>query len=76
MDELLSKAYRIKDEAFGDKPGYMRPRDIHPHMRAWIVSLILTIWGIIIVDTWFSAVLIGCIWLVTQWAFFRAKVLL
>ena len=74
LNDLMAKAYRIKDDTYGDKPGYIKPDDIHPHMRAWIVSLALTIWAVFVVDGLFQACLVVSIWMVTQWSFFRARV--
>lgn len=74
FDGVMAKAYNIKEDAFGEKEDYIKPRDIHPHMRSWVISLVLVVWAIFIADTFFLALLIGVTWLVTQWSFWRAKV--
>ena len=76
LNELMGKAQAMKEDVYGDKPSYMKPRDIHPHMRSWIVSLLLVIWAVVAVDTVFQSVLVASVWLVTQWSFFHAKVAL
>ena len=76
LNNLMAKAQRLKEETYGDKPSYFSPKDIHPSMKAWIVSFILTVWAVILADGLFLSVLVLCVWLVTQWAFWRAKVLL
>lgn len=75
LDKMMSKAYNIKEDVYGEKPGYFIPRDIHPHIKGWIASLILTIITCFIVDNWIHAIMVGAIWLLTQWSFWRAKVL-
>lgn len=76
LDTVMSKAYEIKENVYGEKHGYMKPRDIHPHIRSWIVSLALTVWAVVIVPSLFQAILVLSIWLVTQWSFYRSRVLL
>lgn len=76
LDKVMSKAYDLKEDVYGDKPGYMKPRDVHPHIRSWIVSLLLMIWCAVIVETVFQMFLVISVWLVTQWSFYRCKVLI
>ena len=74
LNNLMGKAYALKEDVYGDKIGYIKPNDIHPHMRSWIVSLFLTIWALFIVENFFQVFLVASIWLVTQWSFYRARV--
>jgi hypothetical protein len=74
LDKVMSKAYRMKEDVYGEKPGYLRPRDVHPHMKSWVVSLILTVWAMFILTTFFEMMLVLSIWLVTHWSFFRCQV--
>lgn len=70
---MFEKALELKEEVFGEKVGYLDPKEVSPIMSTWSLSFFLVIGGAFFLDLW-GALIVGVVWLLLNYSFFNAKV--
>ena len=71
---MFERALELKDEVFGQKIGWITPKDISPHVNSWFVGFFLTLVGVFTANSLFHAILYGVLFFVMNWSFYRSKV--
>ena len=71
---LFEKALELKDEVFGEKIGWLEPKDISPHINSWFVGLFICLVGVFTANSLFHSILYGVLFVVLNWSFYRSVV--
>lgn len=73
IHEIMAKAYKLKEDTYGDDGAWVNPREIRPKMLWWSVSLISFIIGMFVISGW-EFVWVAIVWATSNYAFFNSEV--
>ena len=71
---IFYKALELKDEIFGEKIGWITPKDISPHVNSWFLGFFACVLGIFVGEGWLEIGLYVFLFLVMNWSFYRSVV--